>query len=276
MPSATRVRFWNGVNRLRMSSPSAIQAADADRQQRRARRSARPGARRTDARCAAARPGRLSEPAGMDVGDQDAAGAEVVELVHQPLGAVARDHRADGDPALAMQRRDGRGLDAGRQLDRGADRGRPGCRSPSSRRSARPGRPRAGAGTPRTRPAGPAPARVTSTASDSRITSPKISSPAWRSVLPVSTTSAITSATPSWIERLDGAVEPDDGGVDAVLLEVAAHHAGVRRGDPLAGQVLERWTRCRDGPRSGSATTRSRAPAPPRPWPRSRAAGRGR
>ena len=34
-------------------------------------------------------------------------------------------------------------------------------------------------------------------ASDSRIGSPNSSSPAWRRVVPVSTTSAITSATPS-------------------------------------------------------------------------------
>ena len=54
----------------------------------------------------------------MDVGEQDAAGTEVVELVHQPLGAGPRDHRAHGDPALAMQRRDRRALDAGRQRAR--------------------------------------------------------------------------------------------------------------------------------------------------------------
>ena len=42
-----------------------------------------------------------------------------------------------------------------------------------------------------------APVRRTSTASDSRIGSPTISRPACRSVVPVETTSAITSATPS-------------------------------------------------------------------------------
>ncbi len=49
------------------------------------------------------------------------------------------------------------------------------------------------------KPDGAWPARVTSTASDSRMLSPKVSNPAWRSVLPVSTTSATTSATPSWM-----------------------------------------------------------------------------
>ena len=38
-----------------------------------------------------------------------------------------------------------------------------------------------------------------STASDSRIGSPNVSSPALDSVLPVSTTSATASATPSWM-----------------------------------------------------------------------------
>jgi hypothetical protein len=40
--------------------------------------------------------------------------------------------------------------------------------------------------------------------------------------------------------RLDGAVEAGHGGVDPVLLEVAAHHSGVRRGDALAAQVADR------------------------------------
>ena len=40
-----------------------------------------------------------SEPAGMDVGDQDAAGAELVELVHDPLRSVARHHRRAPRPS---------------------------------------------------------------------------------------------------------------------------------------------------------------------------------
>ena len=44
-----------------------------------------------------------SESAGMDVREQDPPRAELVELVHQPLGAVARHHRADRDPALPME-----------------------------------------------------------------------------------------------------------------------------------------------------------------------------
>ena len=57
----------------------------------------------------------------MDVGEEDAPRAEVVQLVHQPLGAVPRHHRPDRDPALAMQRRDRRALDAGGQRDRAVD-----------------------------------------------------------------------------------------------------------------------------------------------------------
>ena len=43
------------------------------------------------------------------------------------------------------------------------------------------------------------PPRVISTAADSRMISPKVARPAARRVVPVSTTSAITSATPSWM-----------------------------------------------------------------------------
>ena len=82
-----------------------------------------------------------------------------------------------------------------------------------------------------------APRRVMRTAEDSRIGSPKISRPAWRSVLPVSTTSAMASATPSWMLVSTAPSRRTTLGADAVLLEVGAHHAGVGRGDPLAGEV---------------------------------------
>ena len=39
--------------------------------------------------------------------------------------------------------------------------------------------------------------------------------------------------------RLDRAVEPDDRGVDAAVLEEGTDHADVRRGDPAAGQLRE-------------------------------------
>src|SRR3954451_5593843 len=45
-----------------------------------------------------------SEAAGMDVGGEDAAGADVVEVVHHVLRAGPRQHRADRDPALPVQR----------------------------------------------------------------------------------------------------------------------------------------------------------------------------
>src|ERR1700712_1270373 len=49
-----------------------------------------------------------SESAGMDVGEQDRPRTDLVEVVHQLLRAVPRDHRAYGDPALAMPRGAGR------------------------------------------------------------------------------------------------------------------------------------------------------------------------
>src|SRR5215218_7908794 len=58
-----------------------------------------------------------SETAGMDVGHQDAAGADGPELVHHPVGAGAGHHRTHRDPALAVQGRDRRTLDAGSQRD---------------------------------------------------------------------------------------------------------------------------------------------------------------
>src|SRR3954447_12019676 len=58
-----------------------------------------------------------SEPAGMDVGGEDPPGTDLVELVHDLLRAVARHHRADRHPPLAVQGRDGRALDPGRQRD---------------------------------------------------------------------------------------------------------------------------------------------------------------
>ena len=127
-----------------------------------------------------------------------------------------------------------------------------GCRSPSSRSSGRPGRPRAGAGRPRARP-GPSPPRVISTASDSRIDlAEDLQARPARSVLPVSTTSAITSATPSWTlvstapsSRITVASMP-------ALVEELPHDADVRRGDPGALRAGRGRRNGRPGRRSGS------------------------
>ena len=151
-----------------------------------------------------------SQPAGVDVGDQDRPGPDVVQLVHDLVGARPRHHRAHGDPALVVQRRDGRRLQARGQRAGPLDVLDPARRSPSAR-SCRATR------TPcsrrrqhldlgvrlRARGGGSAPPRTR------RIGSPKISSPAARRVVPVSTTSAITSATPELHGALDRAVEPD-------------------------------------------------------------------
>src|SRR3954451_135301 len=66
---------------------------------------------------ASTRPDPGSEPAGMDVGQQDGPRTDLVEVVHQLLGAVPRDHGAYGDPALAMQRRHRRPLESRSQRD---------------------------------------------------------------------------------------------------------------------------------------------------------------
>ena len=122
-----------------------------------------------------------------------------------------------------------------------------------------PGRPRAGAGTRRSRPAARPPARVISTASDSRIGSPKTSSPALRSVLPVSTTSAITSATPSCTlvstapsSRVTVASTPCSS---RCRRTTPAYDVAIR----LPARSLDAGEPCRAGRRSGTASGRSRA-----------------
>src|SRR4051812_40256002 len=54
-----------------------------------------------------------SQPTRMDVGDQDGAGPDLPQLVHDPVGVAARHHRAHRRPARGAQRRDGRRLEAG-------------------------------------------------------------------------------------------------------------------------------------------------------------------
>ena len=80
------------VNLARVSS-SKVNHADRDHgdQRERSPRCRRRGPRAA-ARCAAGRAAgrRASESAGMDVREQDPPRTELVELVHQPLGAVAR------------------------------------------------------------------------------------------------------------------------------------------------------------------------------------------
>src|SRR5262249_46347171 len=56
-----------------------------------------------------------SESAGVQRGDEDGARPDLVELVHHTVHLGAQHHGLYGDPPLAVQRRDGRRLDAGRQ-----------------------------------------------------------------------------------------------------------------------------------------------------------------
>src|SRR5688500_4134309 len=48
-----------------------------------------------------------SQAAGRDVGDEDGAGSEVVELVHETVAADARHHGAHRDPGVVLHGRDG-------------------------------------------------------------------------------------------------------------------------------------------------------------------------
>ena len=90
------------------------------------------------------------------------------------------------------------------------------------------------------------PSRRISTASLRRISSPKTSSPCWRSVVPVSTTSAMTSATPRVIavstapsRRTTSALTPWSGEVLLDEARVARGHAMTRDlGDARAGAGL--------------------------------------
>src|SRR4051794_15981779 len=125
-PSAITVPRWKPVNFawVSASKPTHASAHTTSRPAPRTVPAIRtPNGRHVCGKVGSAGAAGRSEPAGMDVGEQDAAGTDVEQLVHQSLGAVARDHRADRDPALAMKRRDGRALDAGGEGDGGVDVG---------------------------------------------------------------------------------------------------------------------------------------------------------
>ena len=98
------VSFWNGVNCACISADNPNQATTQTISRQAPPTLAAilaPNGRQV---CGSTIPLEGSESAGMDVGQQDGARTEVVELVHEPLGAHARHHRPDRDPALAMQR----------------------------------------------------------------------------------------------------------------------------------------------------------------------------
>jgi hypothetical protein len=153
------------------------------------------------------------------------------------LVSLALDHRAHGDPALVVQRADGRRLDAGGDragvvdlldADVVVDHDVPAGDDDAVEAADQ----LVDLGV------GSVSARRTSTASDSRIGSPTISRPAWRSVVPVDTTSAITSATP---RRTAVSTAPSRGITSARSRagEVALHQPRVRGGDPLAREVVD-------------------------------------
>ena len=108
-PASTR---WKIVNRARISGPTANHASDADHHAAGRRRSStrEPDAERAPGVRAA--PDRAQRRQAWMSVSRMARAPMVVELVHQPLGAGARHHRPHRHPALAMQRRDRRALDA--------------------------------------------------------------------------------------------------------------------------------------------------------------------
>mgnify|MGYP000399721322 CR=1 FL=1 len=57
----------------------------------------------------------------MDRRDDDRARTRVVQVVHDAVRLLARDHRSDGRPLAVVQRGDGRRLEAGRDRHRGVD-----------------------------------------------------------------------------------------------------------------------------------------------------------
>ena len=116
--AATSVTRWNGVNSARMSGAEArtTPTTQTTQQQRRRRRSRR-AARRAAARCAAARHAAAqSRQAWMSVSRMPRAPRSYSSSISR--WAPSRGHhRAHRDPALAMQRRDRRALDARGQRD---------------------------------------------------------------------------------------------------------------------------------------------------------------
>src|SRR6478735_2416169 len=94
---------WKGVNLPCVSSSKPIQVKTQITSK--PRPSTRPATRTPRGRQVCGR-ATGSEPAGMDVGEEDAAGADLEELVHESLGAGARDHRPHRRPPVAMERRD--------------------------------------------------------------------------------------------------------------------------------------------------------------------------
>src|SRR5690349_13886150 len=106
-PRKTSVPFWKGVNRARTSGPNAIQVVrtSATSITPRAVPTMRaPKGRHVCGSSAGLALIAISQTAGVDVGEQDRPRAELVEVVHQLLSAVAGDHRAHRHPAFAMQR----------------------------------------------------------------------------------------------------------------------------------------------------------------------------
>jgi hypothetical protein len=175
----------------------------------------------------------------VDVGQQDGARADAVEVVHQLLGTCARHHRAHRHPTLTVERRHGRALETGRQRDCLLDsvgrdvvvhhQVRP--RHEDAVEAALEDLERVGVDRPA--PGDQHGLRLEDDLPDD--VEPCLPQGAAR-LDHVGDHVGDTELD----ARLHGPVQPHHLGIDALLLEVRPHHADVRRRDALARQVGER------------------------------------
>ena len=213
----------------------------------------------------------------MDVGEQDPACAELVELVHQPLGArrAGTIARTATQPSRCSGEMVGLSM-PGRERDRVARRAPADVVVHHHVAAGHQDALDAAAEDLEARDGTGSPPRVISTASDSRITSPNTSSPACAQRAAGLDDVGDHVGDAELDAGLDRAVEPGHVGLDAALLEERRDHPDVRRGDAGAGQLVEVGELPGRAGEAEPAAAEAERAAPRRPWRRSRAAGRGR
>ena len=203
----------------------------------------------------------------------------VVQVVHDPLGLLGRDHRADGDPALVVQRRDGRRLQARGERDGllqvlGAAVVVHHHVRPCDQDALEAAQELLHLGLGVLGGVGADAADDDGLGLHDRVAEDLEARVAQRGAGLDDVRDDLGDAQLDG--GLDGAVEVDDGGVDAVVGEVLGDDALVRGGDGLAGEVRDAGRRAGlAGEAEGGAGEAEREDRPRR-WRRSRSAGRGR
>src|ERR1700712_1727634 len=238
--TTTMVARWNGVNWLRMSAPMPIQTATTRTVSTVPTSSSATRTPKGRHVCGSATGGgaEASESAGMDVGEQDRPRADLVEVVHQLLAARPRHHGAYGDPALPMQRGDGRALQPGGEGDGVLDpvRGHVVVHhhvAAGDQDAVQTATEDLEAGRLlRTRSGDQDRLRLQDHLAD-ELESRRLERGAGLDDVGNHVGHTQLDAC------LDGPVEPDHLGLDAALLQVTAHDADVGRGDSLAPEVVE-------------------------------------